>query len=413
MSLSTKLSIENVDFEGKRVLVRVDYNVPLKDGKVADARRVNSTIPTLKHILSSGAKCVVLISHLGRPKGQKVDKYSLKPVLPALESALGQNVTFLDNCVGADVEQAISAAPIGSVFMLENLRFHLAEEGKGEINGEKVKATAEDTKAFRAGLSALGDVFVFDAFAAAHRAHSSVVGVDLPSKAAGFLMRKELEYFAKALESPQKPFLSILGGAKVKDKIQLILNMLDKVDEMIIGGGMAYTFKKVLDNYSIGDSIFDEEGAKLVTEIMEKAKSKGVKLHLPVDFIIADKFAADADTDEASTGIPDGWQGLDIGPKSREMFRQVILRAKTVVWNGPLGVFEFDKFSAGTRSAMEDVVNATENGAVTIIGGGDTASAAEQFGAAEKVSHVSTGGGASLELLEGKLLPGVEALSSQ
>lgn len=416
MSLSSKLSIDDVDFTGKRVLVRVDYNVPLKDGVVQDARRISSTVPTIKHILNQGAKYVVLISHLGRPNGEKVAKYSLKPVLPVLSEALGVPVTWIDDCVGTKVEEALKNSTDGNVFLLENLRFYKEEETKiKNADGTSVKASKEELESFQNSLSSIGDVFVFDAFAAAHRAHSSVVGVKLPVRASGYLMKKELEYFAKALESPTRPFLSILGGAKVKDKIQLINNLLDKVDEMIIAGGMAYTFKKVMSGMEIGQSIFDADGAKIVPEIIEKAKAKGVKIHLPVDFVVADSFSPDANTKiiDEKDGIPNEWMGLDIGPKTRELFDKVITGSKTLVWNGPLGVFEFDKFAEGTKAAMKAVVSATQNGTVTIIGGGDTASAAEKFGAADSVSHVSTGGGASLELLEGKELPGVSALSSK
>jgi len=414
--LSNKLSVESIDVKGKRVLLRVDYNVPLKDGKVKDPRRILATVPTLNHLLAKGAKALILVSHLGRPDGKVVDKYSLAPVVPELERALGRPVKFFKECVGAEVESACANPAPGSVFLLENLRFHIEEEGSVKLDdGTKVKAKPEDIKAFRASLTKLGDVFVFDAFAAAHRAHSSVVGVELSIRAAGLLMKKELDYFGKALESPEHPFLAILGGAKVADKIQLINNLLDKVDEMIIGGGMAFTFKKVHENMSIGKSLFDENGAKIVEEIMTKAASKGVKIHFPVDFVIANKFAADADKKivSDSEGIHDEWMGVDIGPETRENFARVILGSKTVVFNGPPGVFEMEPFAEGTKAMMEAVVSATAKGSVTIIGGGDTASAAEQFGAAEKVSHVSTGGGASLELLEGKILPGVDALSSK
>lgn len=268
--------------------------------------------------------------------------------------------------------------------------------------------------AFRASLSKLGDVYVNDAFGTAHRAHSSMVGVNLPQKAAGFLMKKELDYFAKALESPERPFLAILGGAKVQDKIQLINNMLDKVNEMIIGGGMAFTFLKVLNNMQIGNSLFDEEGSKIVKDLMAKAEKNGVKITLPVDFITADKFDEHAQTGEATvaSGIPAGWMGLDCGPESVKKFVEVVGRAKQIVWNGPVGVFEWDKFSKGTKALMDKVVEVTGKGCITIIGGGDTATCCAKWNTEDKVSHVSTGGGASLELLEGKVLPGVDALSN-
>jgi phosphoglycerate kinase len=309
--------------------------------------------------------------------------------------------------VGPDVERACSDLKPGSVVLLENLRYHLEEEGKG--------ATKEAITAFRASLTKLGDVYVNDAFGTAHRAHASMVGVQLPQRAAGFLMQKELEYFGKALSNPERPFLAILGGAKVKDKIQLIENLLDKVDAMIVGGGMAYTFKKVIDGMSIGGSLFDPDGAKIVEKLVAKAKQRNVALTFPTDYVTADAFSETANTGTATdaTGIADGWQGLDCGPESRKVFADVIAKSKTIVWNGPVGVFEMEKFSAGTRAVAAAVAQATAKGATTIIGGGDTATAAELYGIEDKVSHVSTGGGASLELLEGKDLPGVSALSDR
>lgn len=356
------------------------------------------------------------MSHLGRPNGNRVDKFSLKPVVSVLEERLGCKVTFLDDCVGPVVEAACADPAQGSVILLENLRFHVEEEGKGVVDDVKVKADPVKVEEFRASLSKLGTCFVSDAFGTAHRAHSSMVGVNLKDRVAGFLMKKELDYFSKALESPARPFLSILGGAKVSDKILLIENLLDQVDEMVIGGGMAFTFNKVLNGMDIGASLYDEEGAKMVPEIMKKAAAKGVKIHLPTDYVSADKFSADATTKVVSEtdGIAEGWLGLDIGPKSAESFANVVKQAKTVVWNGPMGVFEFPAFENGTKSVMDAIVAATEEGgAVTIIGGGDTATCCVKYGTQDKVSHVSTGGGASLELLEGKNLPGVAALSQR
>ncbi|CAH8535535.1 unnamed protein product [Schistosoma intercalatum] len=413
MGLS-KLSISDVDLKGKRVLIRVDFNVPMKDGKVTNTQRIAAAIPTIKYALDKGAKSVVLMSHLGRPDGNKVDKYSLKPVCPEVSKLLGKEVTFLSDCVGPDVVNACANPTPGSVFLLENLRFHVEEEGKGvSPTGEKTKATADQIKAFSESLTKLGDVYVNDAFGTAHRAHASMVGCQLPQKACGFLMNKELTYFARALENPERPFLAILGGAKVSDKIQLINNMLDKVNELIIGGGMAYTFLKQIHNIHIGNSLFDAPGAEIVHKVMETAKAKNVAIHLPVDFVTADKFADDANTEVRTiqSGIADGWMGLDIGPKTIEEFSKVISRAKTIVWNGPMGVFEMDKFARGTKAAMDEVVKATKNGATTIIGGGDTATCCAKWDTEDKVSHVSTGGGASLELLEGKQLPGVVALT--
>ncbi|KAG6578205.1 phosphoglycerate kinase 1 [Phytophthora cinnamomi] len=411
-----KLSVKNVDVKGKRVLIRVDFNVPFaQDGSISNTQRIDAALPTVQYVLDQGAQAVVLMSHLGRPEGKPKAKDSLAPVAVAVEQKLGRKVTFLKDCVGPEVEAACASPAAGSVILLENLRFHVEEEGKGkDAEGNKVKASPEAVAAFRASLSKLGDVYVNDAFGTAHRAHSSMVGVDLPVKAAGFLLDKELVYFAKALDNPQRPFVSILGGAKVADKIQLIMNMLDKVDEMVIGGGMAYTFKKVINNMEIADSLYDAEGAKIVPQIVEKAKAKGVTLHLPVDFVVADKFAPDAAQKTATEeeGIPAGWMGLDVGPKSREAFKAAVAKAKTVVWNGPMGVFEFEAFAQGTKAVMDAVVQATEAGATTIIGGGDTATCCVKFNTEDKVSHVSTGGGASLELLEGKVLPGVDALSS-
>jgi len=407
-----KLTIDKVDLRGKRVLIRVDFNVPLQDGKISNTQRIDASLPTIQYALDQGAS-VILMSHLGRPDGVRKEKESLKPVAEKLRELLKRDIKFLNDCVGAEVETVCSNLVPGNVVLLENLRFHVEEEGSGkDAAGNKTKASKEDTAKFRQSLTKLGDVYVNDAFGTAHRAHSSMVGVNLTIRAAGFLMKKELEYFAKALEKPQKPFLAILGGAKVSDKIQLIKNLLDKVDEMIIAGGMAFTFKKVIENVNIGKSLFDEEGAKIVHEIIAKAQKNNVKLHFPVDYIVGDKFDKDAkvDTKTDQDGIPDGWLGLDVGPKSRQLFRDAVLRAKTIVWNGPPGVFEWKNFSAGTAEMVNAVVDATKNGAITIIGGGDTATCAEVFGAVDKVSHVSTGGGASLELLEGKELPGVTAL---
>jgi len=414
IKISNKLSIADVSLQNKRVLIRVDFNVPFLDGKISNNQRIVAALPTIKYALEKGAKSVVLMSHLGRPDGKKNMKYTLKPVADEVSKLLGKPVKFLDDCVGPAVEKECSEASGGAVILLENLRFHVEEEGSiKDESGKKIKAEPAALAAFRASLSKLGDVYVNDAFGTAHRAHSSMVGVDLPMKAAGFLMKKELDFFSKALENPERPFLAILGGAKVSDKIQLINNLLDKVNSMIIGGGMAFTFKKVLENVKIGTSLYDEEGAKIVKDLVEKAKKNNVKLYFPVDFVTADKFAKDAKVGAATDaeGIPDGWMGLDCGPKSREIFAKAVSESKTILWNGPAGVFEFPAFVNGTKALCDAVVNATANGATTIVGGGDTATAAAQFGAEEKISHVSTGGGASLELLEGKDLPGVVALS--
>jgi phosphoglycerate kinase len=358
------------------------------------------------------------MSHLGRPNGTKNEKFSLKPIVPELEKLLGggKKVTFTNDCVGKEVEDVVNGAKDGQVILLENLRFHAEEEGSSKDGeGKKVKAEQGKVEEFRKGLTALGDVFINDAFGTAHRAHSSMVGVDLPQKAAGFLMKKELDYFAQALEDPKRPFLAILGGAKVSDKIQLIDNLLGKVDSLVICGGMAFTFKKTLEGVSIGNSLFDEAGSKTVGGLVEKAKKNGVKIVLPVDYITGDKFDKDAQTGTATDdqGIPDGWMGLDCGEKSIELYKQAIDEAKTILWNGPPGVFEFEKFENGTRKTMDAAVAAAQGGKIVIIGGGDTATVAAKYGVEDKLSHVSTGGGASLELLEGKELPGVAALSSK
>lgn len=397
--------------------MRVDFNVPLKDGQIKDSNRIDEALPTIQYALKHGAKCVVLMSHLGRPDGQPNKKYSMKPLIPYLNKVLKKDVQFVDDCVGDAAEKAVNSAKDGAVILLENLRFHLEEEGKGvDASGNKTKASKEDVEKFRKQLTSLGDVYVNDAFGTAHRAHSSMVGVNLPVKASGFLLKKELAAFAKVIESPTRPFIAILGGAKVADKIQLINSLLDKVDGMIIGGGMAYTFKKVIDQMEIGSSLFDQEGAKIVPELMQKAKAKGVEIHLPFDFKVGEKFDKDTPvtivTDKQ--GIPAGKMGLDIGPKSGMHFAHILGNAKTIVFNGPMGVFEFPAFATGTIQLLQACAAATQlKGATSIIGGGDTASAAKEFGVSEFVSHISTGGGASLELLEGKQLPGVQALSAK
>ncbi|AQZ15421.1 PGK1 (YCR012W) [Zygosaccharomyces parabailii] len=415
MSLSSKLSVDDLNVQGKRVFIRVDFNVPLDGKTITSNQRIVAALPTIKHVLSQKPRYVVLASHLGRPNGERVEKYSLAPVATELQKLLGQPVTFLHDCVGPEVSKAVQESKPGSVILLENLRFHIEEEGSKKVNGEKIKASKEDVEKFRKQLSSLADVYINDAFGTAHRAHSSIVGFELPERAAGYLMKKELTYFGKALENPERPFLAILGGAKVADKIQLIDNLLDKVDSIIIGGGMAFTFKKVLDKIDIGDSIFDKAGAEIVPKLIAKAKANNVEIVLPVDWVAADKFAADANTKIVTEkeGIPAGWQGLDSGPESRKLFAAVVAKAKTIVWNGPPGVFEFEKFAGGTKALLDDVVKACANGSTVIIGGGDTATVAKKYGATDKISHVSTGGGASLELLEGKTLPGVAFLSDK
>jgi phosphoglycerate kinase len=409
-----KKTIKDLDLAGKRVFIRVDFNVPQdkQTGEITNTQRITAALPTIQHALDQGAS-VVLASHLGRPNGERVAKYTLKPVAAKLQELLGKPVKFLNDCVGAEVEAACAALKPGEVILLENVRFHIEEEGKAkDAEGNSVKADPEKVAAFRASLSKLADVYVNDAFGTSHRAHSSVTGVELPHKVAGFLVEKELAAFAAVLENPQRPLLAILGGAKIADKIPLIRNLVEKADDIIIGGGMAYTFHKVLNGMSIGNSLYDPAGAEIVEELVAKAKEKGVRIHLPVDFITGNKFAPDSDLGSATveSGIPDGWEGFDCGPKTRELFAKVIASAKTIVWNGPCGVFEFDIFAEGTKAMAHAVAAATAAGAITIVGGGDTATAAKKFGVIDKVTHASTGGGASLELLEGKTLPGVAAL---
>ena len=409
-------SIRDLDLSGKRVLMRVDFNVPQdkQTGAITNTARIAAALPSIKYALEKGAS-VVVMSHLGRPDGQKIAKFSLKPIAAELEKLLGQPVTFLDDCVGPAVEAACAKLAPGSVVLLENLRFHIEEEGKVKLeDGTSKKADPAAVAAFRASLTKLGDVFVNDAFGTAHRAHSSMVGVALPVKAAGFLMEAELKAFAKVLDHPDRPLLAILGGAKIADKIPLIKNLLEKADKIIIGGGMAYTFHKVLRGTPIGTSLYDAEGAKIVEELVTKAAARNVELIFPIDFICSDAFSPDANTMPAdlATGIPDGWGGLDAGPKSIELYRQAILSSKTIIWNGPAGVFEFEKFAGATKAMAAAIAEATANGATTIVGGGDTATAAKKFGVADKVTHCSTGGGASLEFLEGKVLPGVAFLEA-
>jgi len=415
-------SIRDLNLAGRRVLMRVDFNVPQDKatGAITNNQRIAAALPTLQHALAEGA-AVVLMSHLGRPDGQRIAKFSLQPVAVELEKLLGRPVRFLPDCVGPEVEAACAPGALrpGDVVLLENLRFHLEEEGKVKVKNAdgtetKLKADPAREAAFRASLTRLGDVFVNDAFGTAHRAHSSMVGVALKEKAAGFLMEAELKAFAKVLENPDRPLLAILGGAKIADKIPLIHNLLEKANKVIIGGGMAYTFHKVNRGMAIGGSLFDAEGAKIVAELEAKAKARGVELVFPVDFLAGDRFAPDANTRPAdlASGIPDGWEGMDAGPRSIALYREAILSSRTIVWNGPAGVFEFDAFAGATRAMAEAIAEATAKGATTVVGGGDTATAAKKFKVAGKVSHCSTGGGASLEYLEGKVLPGVAFLES-
>ena len=408
-----KKSIDQVDIKGKRVLMRVDFNVPQdKEGNITNTKRIDATIPTIQYCIDQGAKKIILMSHLGRPDGQVVPKLTLEPVAKKLGEILKREVIFLHNCVGPEVEKAVADAADGSIILLENVRFHPEEEGSAVIDGKKVKADPEKVKEFRASLTRLGDVYVNDAFGTVHRAHSTMVGVDLPVKVSGFLVKKELGYFTKAFDHINRPYLGILGGAKVADKIPIINNFLEKVDQLIICGGMAYTFLAASKDMKIGKSLFDASKVDMCKELLKKAEDKKVEILLPFDFVCADKFGEDANTQVVTLeqGIPDGWEGVDCGPATSAAWREKILAAKTIMWNGPAGVFEIDKFSTGTKRLCEAVAEATEKGVLTIVGGGDTPTALKKFGLDKKVSHISTGGGASLELLQGLPLPGVQNL---
>jgi phosphoglycerate kinase len=389
-----KLTINDLDVRGERVLVRVDFNVPLdKTGGIADDTRIKASLPTLNDLLERGAS-LVLMSHLGRPKGV-TENLRLDRVRDRLEVLLGRPVQKTHDCVGPEVEARAKALRPGEVLLLENLRFHREEE--------------HNEQDFALSLARLGDVYVNDAFGAAHRAHASTEGVahHLPA-AAGHLLAKEIAVLGKALHSPERPFIAILGGAKVSDKIGVITNLLSKVDVLIIGGGMGWTFLKA-KGFEVGDSLLDAGRVGLAAQLMEDAKARQVDLLLPVDAVIADRFAPDAKTRVVDVEqIPVGWQALDIGPKTRELFVAAIARGQTIIWNGPMGVFEMEAFAGGTNAVATALANST---GTTIIGGGDSASAVEKAGLADRISHVSTGGGASLEFLEGKTLPGVAALT--
>lgn len=391
-------TIDQINFSGKRALIRVDFNVPLdKSFNVTDDNRIRATIPTLKKILSDGGSCV-LMSHLGRPKEGPEEKYSLKHTISTTEALLGSPVKFADDCIADGAFKISASLKPGEVLLLENLRFYKQEE-KGD-------------SAFAEKLSQHGDIYVNDAFGTAHRAHASttIVAQFFKDKCAGYVMAAELENAKKVLDHAEKPFTAIMGGAKISDKILMIEQLLNKVNHLIIGGGMAYTFFRALGG-NIGNSLVEAEKLELAKDLIQKAKSKGVELHLPIDSIIADKFDVNANTEIANNhNIPDGWMGLDIGPQAAEVFSGVIRQSKTILWNGPMGVFEMEKFEGGTKKIAEAVVTATENGAFSLIGGGDSAAAVSKFGYSEKVSYVSTGGGALLEYFEGKVLPGVKAL---
>ncbi len=386
-------TLKEVDPDGKRVLLRVDFNVPLKNGQVTDTTRIEAALPTLRYALERGAR-VILMSHLGRPDGKVVEEMRMGPVARSLERLLGRPVQVTRDCIGPEAEAAASRLRPGEILLLENLRFHPEEES--------------NDPAFAKALARLGDLYVNDAFGTAHRAHASTAGVaqHLPA-VAGFLLQAELEALGRVLHRPVSPYWLILGGAKVSDKIRLIDNLVGKVDGILIGGGMQYTFFAA-QGIAIGNSPVEKEYLETARRITAKARERGVQLHLPLDHVIAREVSADAPMQVTEKpGVPDGWEGVDIGPKTREAFRKALAGARTVLWNGPLGVFEVSRFSEGTRAIAEALA---QSGAVTVVGGGDTAAAVNQFGLKDRMTHVSTGGGASLEFLEGRILPGVAAL---
>jgi len=392
-----KMTIEDVQVKGKKVLVRCDFNVPLDaDKNITDETRINAALPTIKYLLNNGA-AVILCSHLGRPKGEFNMKYSLAPVAKRLSEKLGFEVKLAKDVIGPDAKKLAAEVKPGEAVLLENVRFHAEEE--------------KNDPAFAKELASMAELYVSDAFGTVHRAHASTAGVaDYLPAVAGYLIGKELTFLGNAVENPVRPFVAILGGAKVKDKIGVITNLLEKVDTLIIGGGMAYTFSKAMGG-EIGNSLLDEERVGLAKEMMETAKAKGVKFLLPVDTVIANDFDNPTEIKTVEAGkIPEGWQGLDIGPKTIELFSDAVKAAKTVVWNGPMGVFEKPEFAKGTLAIATAMA---ESGATTIIGGGDSAAAVTQMGLADKMSHISTGGGASLEFLEGKELPGVACLKDK
>ena len=392
-----KKTVEDIEVSGKRVLVRCDFNVPQDDnGAITDDRRIREALKTIKYLMDNNAK-VILTSHLGRPKGQFNEKYSLKPVAARLTELLGKEVKIAEDVIGESAEKLVSELTDGEAILLENVRYH-AEEEKNDPE-------------FSKKLASFADIYVNDAFGTAHRAHASTAGVaDYLPSACGFLIKKEIEVMGKALENPERPFVAILGGKKVSDKISVIENLSDKVDTLIIGGGMAYTFFKA-KGYEVGKSICELDKVELAKELLEKAEAKGVKLLLPIDNMVATEFSNDAERKAVpSNEIPADWEGLDIGPKTVELFAEELKNAKTVVWNGPMGVFELDNFAVGTNKIAEVLASID---AITIIGGGDSAAAAEKGGFADKMTHISTGGGASLEFLEGKVLPGIACLSDK
>lgn len=395
-----KTTITDLDVKGKRVVMRVDFNVPMENGLITDDNRITEALPSINHVLANGG-LLILLSHFGRPKSSADTQYSLKPVADYLATKVTVPVHFAADCVGPVAEAAIAAAKPGEIVVMENVRFY-PEETKNDPD-------------FSQKLAALGEVFVNDAFGSSHRAHSSVAGITdyLQPAAAGFLLEKEIRYLSDAIHTPKRPFVAILGGAKVSDKIPVIENLLDKVDTIIIGGGMTYTFYKAL-GLPIGNSLLEADRVELASELMGKARSKGIRFLLPVDSMVAKEFKNDTEFKTVGNdGIQDGWMALDIGPVTIAQYRDTILNAGTVVWNGPMGVFEMDNFSKGTFAVAQALADATKKGSITIIGGGDSAAAIKKAGLDTEVTHVSTGGGASLEYLEGKPLPGIECLTDK
>ena len=412
-----KKTLRDVDLKGKRVVMRVDFNVPIKDGVIKDDTRIKGALASIKYVLDNGGS-LVLMSHLGRPSGKGYEaEFSLKPVAEHLSGLLGKPVVFAPDCAQAAAE--VAALQPGGVVMLENTRFYKAEDGKVKpaegMSDEELAAKKAELKAKREELAktlaSYGDIYCNDAFGTAHRAHASTAVVCKFAKesVAGFLMEKEIEYLGNAVENPTRPFVAILGGAKVSDKLAVVKNLLDKVDTLIIGGGMAYTFLKA-QGHDVGDSLCEEDQLDYARDMIKKAKTSGKRLLLPIDNVAADKFDPEANTQIVGNDIPAGWMALDIGPKTTELYAAAIKEAKTVVWNGPMGCFEMQKFAGGTMGVCKAVA---ESGAVSIIGGGDSVSAVNKSGLADKMTHISTGGGASLEFLEGKELPGVAALSDK
>jgi phosphoglycerate kinase len=395
-----KLTIDDISVKGKRVLTRVDFNVPIKDGNVKDDTRIRESLPTIKKVIGDGGR-IILMSHLGRPKGKVAPEFSLRPVVAKLSALLGKPVKFAEDCIGPKAEAEVASLKDGEVLLLENLRFHAEEE--------------KNDPAFSKQLASLGDLYINDAFGSAHRAHSSTEGLTkfIKPSVAGYLMQKELKYLGSALANPKRPFVAIIGGAKISGKIDVIKNLLGKVDYLLIGGGMIFTFYKAM-GLNIGKSLLEEDRIAEADSLLKMKLPGNVKMILPDDILVADKLEAPFQTKIVNkNSIPDGWIGVDIGPDSQKIFGEIIAKAGTIVWNGPMGIFETDAFATGTIAMAKAIAAATEKGAVSIIGGGDSVAAIAKAGLTEKISHISTGGGASLEFLEGKVLPGVAALTDR